>query len=241
MKFTYDYYRTFIETLKKHYQFISFNQAKYSKEKLVKKVLLRHDIDQSLEKAAIMADIEFKCGVSSTYFIYFRSPFYNIFSNNDIKYIESIIEKNHNIGLHFDYPNNENISISKVIYQIKKEADFIQNFFSISLDSISFHRPFSMEFFNNLELSSYPHTYEKFFVNDFKYYSDSRGRWRYGNPLESDAFKKLVNLQILIHPIWWNYSELSPEESIKKFKAHYLKNFKLNIYNELKSFWEEKK
>jgi hypothetical protein len=35
------------------------------------------------------------------------------------------------------------------------------------------------------------------------YISDSTGRWRYGQPLESAAFKARKPIQLLTHPIWW--------------------------------------
>jgi hypothetical protein len=238
MKFIYQDYEIFLETLAKDYEFIPFSRAKYSNEKLERKVLLRHDIDQSLTKAAKMAEIEANLGISSTYFLFLKSPFYNIFSNEDEKYVRQIIEQNHHIGLHFDYSGSSSKTISQIPFQIKQEAEFLQNFFGIKVDAISFHRPFNISFFNKLELSSYPNAYEKTFVENFKYFSDSRGCWRYGHPLDSIEFLEKKNLQILVHPIWWNEKELSPVETLNNFKEHQLSRFNNSLYNELKSFWE---
>jgi hypothetical protein len=38
---------------------------------------------------------------------------------------------------------------------------------------------------------------------DLAYISDSTGRWRYGHPLDSNAFRARKPIQLLIHPIWW--------------------------------------
>jgi hypothetical protein len=236
--FTYESYEFFLETLARDYEFIPFSRAKYSNEKLERKVLLRHDIDQSLEKAENMAKIEAKLGITSTYFLFLKSPFYNIFSHEDEKRIRKIIEYNHCIGLHFDYSKSSRRTIAQIPYQIRQEAEFLQNYFEIKVDAISFHRPFNIKFFNKMELSSYPNAYEKVFVENFKYFSDSRGCWRYGHPFESIEYAEKRNLHILVHPIWWNESELSPIETLDKFKQMYNNRFSSDLYNELKSFWE---
>jgi hypothetical protein len=237
-QFTYDNYAYFLETLAKDYEFVPFSYAKYTKEKLERKILLRHDIDQSLAKAEKMSEIEAKLGITSTYFLFLKSPFYNIFSHEDETRVRKIIENNHSIGLHFDYSKSSNKTISQIPYQIKQEAEFLQNYFGVKVDAISFHRPFNISFFNKLELSSYPNAYEKTFVENFKYFADSRGCWRYGHPLESIAYAEKKNLQILVHPIWWSETGISPVESLETFREEYNQRFNSDLYNELKSFWE---
>jgi hypothetical protein len=236
--FSYDSYELFLKTLALDYEFIPFSRAKYTSEKLERKILLRHDIDQSLHKAEKMAEIEANLNISSTYFLFLKSPFYNIFSHEDEMRIRRIIEYNHCIGLHFDYSRSNFKTISQIPYQIRQEAEFLENYFEIKVDAISFHRPFNLDFFNKMELSSYPHSYEKIFVESFKYFSDSRGRWRYGHPFNSIEYQEKRNLHLLVHPIWWNESTLSAVETLTRFKELYHSRFDNDIYNELKSFWE---
>ena len=69
--FSYKYYNKFLKILKADYDFISFSRAKYNPDSIANTILLRHDIDQSLEKARIMSEIEADLGVSSTYFLFF--------------------------------------------------------------------------------------------------------------------------------------------------------------------------
>ncbi|MCK4827513.1 hypothetical protein KA005_67915, partial [bacterium] len=78
---------------------------------------------------------------------------------------------------------------------------------------ISFHRPGRLEL-SGIELQKWPHTYERVFLEQFKYFSDSRGIWAYGNPLESEAFLNRENLHILVHPVWWTSSPMSPYEKL---------------------------
>jgi hypothetical protein len=238
MEFTYSNYEKFLKTLKKDYEFISFSRAKYSSDKLERVILLRHDIDQSLIKAEKIIEIEASLGVSSTYFLFFKSPFYNIFSHREEMIIRKIIENNHYIGLHFDYSKSHYKTISQISYQINNEAEFLQDYFGVKVDSISFHRPFSMDFFNKLELHDFPHAYEKIFMEKFKYFSDSKGEWRFGNPLDSINYKNRENLHLLIHPIWWTEKEITALEKIKEFKENYINILNENLYNEMKGFWD---
>jgi len=188
--FTYNTYTRLLQTLKKDYDFTSFSKIKFSNELIEKKVLLRHDIDLSLEKSLALAKIENQMGIASTYFIFLRNPFYNIFSKDGDTIINQLISLNHNIGLHFDCAKYEFKRISQLSYQITREIEFIQDFFGIKLDAVSFHRPVSLSFYSKLEITSCPHSYEPIFVNKFKYFSDSRGLWRYGYPLDSEEYKE---------------------------------------------------
>lgn len=237
---TYNNYKTLINKLKEDYNFTCFSKIKFSNEPIEKKVLLRHDIDLSLEKALEMAEIEAELGVPATYFLFLRSPFYNIFSGREEKIIRRIIELQHYVGLHFDFAKYDGLTISQMSYQIKREIDFMQDFYSIKLDSVSFHRPLSLEFFSRLELSIYPHAYEPVFVNNFKYLADSRALWRYGHPLDSEEYKRKENLHILIHPIWWNEDAVQDIQCLDNFRTLQSERFEENLYSELKSFWDGK-
>lgn len=239
--FTYNTYKKLLSTLKKDYKFTSFSKIKFSNEPIERNVLLRHDIDLSLEKTLALAEIENRMGIASTYFIFLRNPFYNIFSKDSDTIISRLIALNHNIGLHFDCAKYEYKTISQLSYQITREIEFIQDFFGIKLDAVSFHRPASLSFYSKLEISSCPHSYEPIFVNKFKYFSDSRGMWRYGYPLDSKEYKEKQNLHILIHPIWWNKVNTGSKKCITDFKTYHRKKIDYNLYLELKSFWGSKK
>jgi hypothetical protein len=239
-EFNYGDYRRLINTLKEDYSFTCFSDVKFSNVPIKRKILLRHDIDLSLEKALEMAEIENDLGVSAIYFLYLRSPFYNIFSVKEEKIIQRIIALKHNIGLHFDFAKYDDLSISEMSLQIKREVEFMQNFYNIKLDSVSFHRPLPLEYFSKLELADFPHVFEPVFVNNFKYLADSRGVWRYGHPLDSREYEEKKNMHILIHPIWWNKESVADLECIRNFSNLYYERFENHLYTELKSFWDNK-
>lgn len=50
----------------------------------------------------------------------------------------------------------------------------------------------------------------KRFTERIVYASDSRGSWRNGDPTGSDAFRAGRSFQILVHPIWWTETPISP-------------------------------
>lgn len=70
-----------------------------------KEMIIRHDIDFSLEKALEIAQLEYNMGVKSTYFVLISSPFYNLYSDANSVIIKSILGYGHKIGLHFDETN----------------------------------------------------------------------------------------------------------------------------------------
>jgi hypothetical protein len=230
-----------LKTLKEDYEFISFSKAKFSREKLERKVLLRHDIDQSLEKTSRIAEIEASLGISSTYFLLFRSPFYNLFSYDEEKLVRNLIDKNHFIGLHFDYTGYAFNTISQLTHQIILEAEFIQRYFNVKVDSVSFHRPFDVQFLKKVELSFYPHAYESIFLEHFQYISDSTGQWRFGAPLESKAYENRENLHILVHPEWWNDENKSRIETVNSYREDYNAKFEKFLQSEMKGFWDSYK
>lgn len=45
-------------------------------------LILRHDVDQSLEQSLKIAIIENRYNIKSTFFLWLSSPFYNIFEKN---------------------------------------------------------------------------------------------------------------------------------------------------------------
>ena len=241
MGFTYKEYERMLCLLLEDYEFISFSRAKFSREKLERKVLMRHDIDQSLERTQRIAEIEADLGISSTYFLLFRSPFYNLFSSDQEKLVMNLIEKNHYIGLHFDYSGYTFHTISQLANQIMLEAGFIQKFFHAKVDAVSFHRPFDINYLKKLELSVYPHAYERIFLEDYKYFADSRGKWRFGSPLESPEFQEKKNLQILVHPEWWSENEQDCLQTVDIYRQDYLVRFEKDLQKEMKGFFDSVK
>ena len=214
-QFTYDHYRKLINSLLENYSFTTFQDAakEESQNETGPLVIMRHDIDMELEAAVNISLVEQSLGVKSTYFFMVRCPLYNVFSGIGSEQVSRILEAGHHLGLHFDCALYNNISTTNIEEYISKECQLLENFFGQKVEAISFHRPGQMEL-NGITLEKWPNAYEEVFTKDFEYFSDSRGNWGRGNPVDSAAFSNLKNLHILTHPIWWTDIAMEPYDRL---------------------------
>ena len=136
-----------------------------------KNILLRHDIDFSLENANLLAKKENELKIKSTYFFMLSSNFYNVFSDHSQKIILDIKKLGHKISLHFD-PT----VYKKINEGAKIEINTFQKLFKTKVDIISIHRPGSFLKNNNQKLGGCSHTYQDKFFKKIKYISDSGGK-----------------------------------------------------------------
>jgi len=209
--FTLGYYEEFVSCLRKAYHLTTFQEGKINHAP--PKLIMRHDIDMDLESALRMSSLENKLGIHATYFFMVRCPLYNIFSGSGSEQVKQILANGHYLGLHFDCALYEDVSTNNLNYYVSKECQLLESFFENPVEAVSFHRPGRLEL-SGVELEKLPHTYERVFLEKFKYFSDSRGIWAYGNPLESEAFSKRENLHILVHPVWWTPAPVSSYQKL---------------------------
>lgn len=217
MNFTYAEYGRLLETLKgKGYSIERFN----SHHKSDRTVLLRHDIDVSLEKAVDMAKFERQCeGAKATYFILISSDFYNVFSKHSLECIEQITGYGHEIGLHFDekkYFNAETWNAEEIIKKIIWEKNLLEEMTGINVNAVSMHAPSPMTLEADLQIPGLVNTYSQKFFKEFKYISDSFHRWRddVWSVVEDEKPEKL---HILTHAFWYNEGSLTRNEEICKY------------------------
>ena len=174
-------------------------------------LLLRHDVDFDVSLALKLAEHESRIEVSSTYFFLIRSDSYNILSPQNFESIQQIKDLGHHISLHFD----------PLIYEdylkgLENELDIFSKLFGFRPKVISIHRP-NDDFLNGVPLGV-AHTYERRFFKEIKYISDSGGKFKFGHPLDSEAFLRRESIHLLLHPIWWVTDQAG---NIEKLKAHY--------------------
>ena len=177
------------------YNFIFYNELNSN---LKNQIILRHDVDFSPSFALEMAQIEYENEIKSTYFFLIRNNMYNSLSQKNTEIIIKIKDLGHNISLHFDSQIYE-----KIQEGLDSEILIFNSLFRENISLISYHRPPSKILENEFLSKKVQTTYDKEFFKDIKYFSDSSGVFRYGNPIDSDEFKRKENMQVLIHPIWW--------------------------------------
>ena len=129
----------------------------------------------------------------------------------------------------------------KVLNGLKVELKIFEKLFKKKVKIISFHRPNKKFLKMNKKILGTAHTYQKLFTTKIGYFADSRNLFRYGDPLKSTDFNNNLNLQILIHPIWWQkkfklHTNIKIKEFIKKKNQDLKKNLLKNLSNSNLSF-----
>lgn len=210
MKFTYDDYRRLIGLLTDNgYKFRNYHDYRHTN----KCVILRHDVDNSLEKAVKLATIEKEEKITSTFFLLLNTDFYNVASKRSLDYINELVGMGHEIGLHFDETAYE-CDERELKHFISREARILSDIIDYPVTTFSMHRPNKKVLNSNLVIPGLINAYGHPFFDDFKYLSDSRCRWR--EPIEEIIESgKYDRLQILTHAFWYHNTELSITETVK--------------------------
>ena len=213
MKFTYDSYRKLIGLLRQGgYSFADYHTYAETEHP----VILRHDIDISIEKSVTLAELEQELGVKSTWFVLVTSDFYNAASRHSRECLLRIKHMGHEIGLHFDETAYGPLDADSMTAAILKEREMLQNMTEIEISSVSMHRPSKWVLEADLKIPGMVNSYGREFFHDFKYVSDSRMRWR-EDVMKYALERTYPRLHILTHAFWYNDEELSLHDALDGF------------------------
>jgi hypothetical protein len=146
-------------------------------------LLLRHDVDLSLDAALCMAELETEEGASATYFLMTESVFYNLASPEGVAILARLRELGHRVGLHAVYPN----------------AELDERFDPV----VAWHNP-EPEYMT-APIEGAINTMQEGWFDPPTYRSDSNQRWRSGCPHEELRAGAFPWLQLLTHPEIWVY------------------------------------
>lgn len=226
MKFTYESYEMMLKKLLDR-GYVFKNYSNWMEDE--KTVILRHDVDYSLEKAAQMSEIEKKMHVEGTYFILLSTNFYNVHSKESKMYIGNIIKNGGNIGLHFDETQYTISSEENIKAYVHHEIEMLSNIIERKINVVSMHRP-SKEFLSsNIKFENVINSYGDIFCREMKYVSDSRRFWRENidEIIEGKIYKRL---HILTHPYWYMEDK---EKSLKQTLRENILNAALSYYDNM--------
>jgi len=162
-------------------------------------LLLRHDVDMSLEAAVAMAELEAARGVAATYFLMTESVFYNLASKVGRSTLERLGELGHRVGYHAVWPN--------------AELDGRFGFDPV----LAWHTP--EPHYMAEPIPGLVNVMEPRFTGDFAmtYRSDSNQAWRRGDPLDDLRAGRFPWLQLLIHPVLWVHPGATVTETMDAF------------------------
>jgi hypothetical protein len=186
------------ELLVRGYQVRGYDNVDREKPDLI----LRHDLDMSLDAALPIAEIERGLNAKSHFFVLIRTEMYNIFSTRAVCAIRHLQSLGHEIGLHLD-ASFYGDAVSSLEAGVRTECDVLEQVTGTPIRIISFHRPAKSLLGYAGTLAGRPHAYEPRFFSEIGYCSDSRNDWHFGHPLSHPAVREQRALQLLTHPIWW--------------------------------------
>jgi hypothetical protein len=210
--FTIDNYRKAIEYINFYSKIYTYDDAL----EIQKGVILRHDVDISLENAVSLAEIECKLKIKTTYCLLLHSQFYNLLDRTNIENVKKIIKYGHNIGLHFDVHALNIRDVDMLQEWLLKEKRILESYFDIAINIFSFHNNNTFTFScREWKYSGMINAYSDVFWNGFNYLSDSNGIWKDESLL--DFVKRNINqkMHILLHPVWWSKEVISPKERVE--------------------------
>jgi hypothetical protein len=153
-------------------------------------LILRHDVDLSLDAALRMAELEAEAGAAATYFLMTRSEFYNLGSPSGEDAIEHLRRLGHRVGLHAVWPH----------------VDRDERFDPV----LAWHNP-DPEYMRE-PVDGFVNVMEPPWADVYR--SDSNQHWRQGCPHEELAAGSFERLQLLTHPEIWAYPGASMRETM---------------------------
>jgi hypothetical protein len=156
-------------------------------------LLLRHDVDLSLDAALRMAELEADAGATATYFLMTESIFYNLASTEGVAALARLRELGHRVGLHAVYPR----------------ARLDERFDPV----VAWHNP-DPEYMTAPTPGATNVMQEGWFAPP-TYRSDSNQRWRFGGPHEDLRAGAFPWLQLLTHPEIWVYPGSTMGETMR--------------------------
>jgi hypothetical protein len=187
--FSLAHYRELLQAAKAGgYRWAGFERAPEAGD-----LILRHDVDLSLDGALALAEVEASEGAWSTWFLMTRSNFYNLDSAEGERAIARLRELGHRVAHHAVWP----------------QIDLDDRFDRV----VAWHNP-DPEYMQ-APVEGAVNVMQAPFFDPEHYRSDSNQHWRHGCPHEELAAGAFRWLQLLTHPEIWAFDGATMRESME--------------------------
>lgn len=208
--FSHHWYRQFLHRLQADgYEFRTFSDPLGDGD-----VVLRHDVDLSVDRAVEMARIEAEMGIESSYFVLLTSSLYNPFEADCRDAINEIESLGHDVGLHFSthlyWTPEDSPTADEIERHVRQERAVLETVVPTS-DAVSFHRPPSWVLDRSFD--DFENTYAPAFFSDIGYVADSTQRWRDDPPRMDDLPE---TMQLLTHPGLWAEEDATFDQRVEE-------------------------
>ena len=186
--FSLEHYRELLEAANQgDYRFSWFDHEPQPGD-----LLLRHDVDLSLDAALRLAELEADAEAPATYFLMTQSVFYNLASPEGVRAVNRLRELGHGVGLHAVWPGAESDDrFDPVLAWHNPEPDYMSQ-----------------------PVDGFVNVMQPPFFDPDHYRSDSNQHWRHGCPHAGLARGDFEWLQLLTHPEIWVYPGSSMGETM---------------------------
>ncbi len=184
-------------------------------------LVVRHDIDLSLQRAVAVGAVEAEAGVRATVLVMVDSPLYDLDDPASREALATLRAQGHDIGLHMDLgPRGERpgLAIEDVTPEVEACRERLASVLGAEVRAISFHRPA-----DPLVAALAPVAEVCGMVNAYAeplmrcYLADSAGAWRHGDPRPTLRRPPCDTVQLLIHPFWWGEEHLTGTDRLEAF------------------------
>jgi hypothetical protein len=189
--FSLDHYRELLRSARQGgYRWAGFDRPPQPGD-----LILRHDVDLSLEAAVAVAEVEADEGAWSTWFLMTRSNFYNLGSAAGEAAVARLRELGGRIAHHAVWPD------------VDLDARFVP--------VVAWHNPDAE--YMQAEIAGAANVMRPPFFDPEHYRSDSNQRWRHGCPHGELAAGAFEWLQLLTHPEIWAYEGATMGDTMRAF------------------------
>ncbi len=207
--FTLAHYRAILAAITATHRTFSFAEAAPLGERLLdveRFVLMRHDVEFSLDAALTMARADHNAGVRSTFFVQIGSD-YNLFEADGAAAVEEILGLGHDLGFHYDLGLLERAG-GDPVELAQRAIHLMEGFFGVRIRAASPHMP--MRSGRTLRLPGIVDAYDPLYFERIKYLSDSTQVWREG--VVTSLLDRHDQIQLLTHEYHWTEEGLGWDE-----------------------------
>lgn len=201
-------------------------------------LILRHDVDESIDFAYTLFQAENNIGIKSTFHILLTSDLYNPFSKKNRAYLEEMHINGFEIGLHFDPMSYAKIEDTFLIEKFEEETFIFEKTLNMKLYSYSMHQPSVSGKY--IEYDKLINAYGKDIFSPDKYISDSAYSFRGKDINEYIMRSESELIQMLIHADhMMSDGKVSYEKAVNLLLENYLHSIH-NLYGDNPIYQQQK-
>lgn len=209
--FSYSRYRAILRALSGFKSILMSKVPKVVEDRTDDQFLvMHHDIDVDPGMAMELANMEAEAGIKATFMVMLSSPLYDLEDN--LGTVKQLLEMGNEVGLHFHRPS---LDLKTLENDVGEDCERLEDMIGTEVKCVSFHRPVKELLHGPLLIAGRVNSYAKELM--VWYISDSRGRFRVGEPVRAVSEKKGTILHLLLHPVWWAETHTPKEELVAIF------------------------